>query len=196
MARMDEWSAWQRWGVWLLGWVLYVGAFWLLLTSGSLAIRIVALVAVCAGLLVLTYSSKAVLNERMRKIDHWQLRTIMPAFLVYMLLVLYVMPLEAGIATPWLKALVVLSPMLPVLFIAWAIVRYVNRCDELERLQHLEAAGIAVVVVSAVSMALGLLVAAKLIAVNGALVLLFILPALCVVYGLACAWSKWRNRAR
>lgn len=196
MARMDEWSAWQRWGVWLLGWVLYVGAFWLLLTSESLALRIVALIAVCAGLLVLTYSSKAVLNERMRKIDHWQLRTIMPAFLVYMLLVLYVMPLEAGIATPWLKALVVLSPMLPVLFIAWAIVRYVNGCDELERLQHLEAAGIAVVVVSVACMTLGLLAAAKLIVVNGPLVLLMMLPALCVVYGLACTWSKWRNRAR
>lgn len=196
MARMDEWSAWQRWGVWLLGWALYVGAFWLLLAGAGLATRIVALAGICAGLLVLTYSSKAVLNERMRKIDHWQLRTILPAFLVYMLLVLYVMPLEAGIATPWLKALVVLSPMLPVLFIAWAVVRYVNRCDEMERRQHLEAAGVAVVVVSVACMTLGLLSAAKLITVNGALVLLLMLPALCVVYGFACTWSKWRNRAR
>ncbi|MBS0383695.1 MAG: hypothetical protein JSR56_14830 [Proteobacteria bacterium] len=193
---MDEWSAWQRWGVWLLGWALYVGAFWLLLAGAGLATRIVALAGICAGLLVLTYSSKAVLNERMRKIDHWQLRTILPAFLVYMLLVLYVMPLEAGIATPWLKALVVLSPMLPVLFIAWAVVRYVNRCDEMERRQHLEAAGVAVVVVSVACMTLGLLSAAKLITVNGALVLLLMLPALCVVYGFACTWSKWRNRAR
>jgi hypothetical protein len=193
---MDEWPAWQRWGTWLLAWVLYVGAFWLLLTTESLAIRVVALVVLGVGLLVLTYSSKAVLNERIRRIDRWQLRVILPAFFVYMLLVLYVMPLEADIATAWGKAIVVLSPMLPVIFIAWAMVRYVNHCDELERRQHLEAAGVAVVVVSIVCMALGLLAAAKLVAVDGALVLLLVLPALCVVYGFTCTWSKWRNRAR
>jgi hypothetical protein len=194
--RMDEWPAWQRWGTWLLAWVLYVGAFWLLLTTERLAIRAIALVVLGIGLLVLTYSSKAVLNERIRRIDRWQLRVILPAFFVYMLLVLYVMPLEADIATAWGKAIVVLSPMLPVIFIAWAMVRYVNHCDELERRQHLEAAGVAVVVVSIVCMALGLLAAAKLVAVDGALVLLLVLPALCVVYGFTCTWSKWRNRAR
>jgi hypothetical protein len=193
---MDEWPAWQRWGTWLLAWVLYVGAFWLLLTTERLAIRAIALVVLGIGLLVLTYSSKAVLNERIRRIDRWQLRVILPAFFVYMLLVFYVMPLEADIAAPWGKAIVVLSPMLPVIFIAWAMVRYVNHCDELERRQHLEAAGVAVLAVSIVCMALGLLAAAKLIAVDGALVLLLVLPALCVVYGFTCTWSKWRNRAR
>lgn len=196
MARMDEWSAWQRWSIWLLGWVLYAGAFWLLFVAGNLPLRIVGLAGLCAGLVVLTYSSKAVLNERMRKIDRWQLRAILPAFLVYMLLVLYVMPLETGISVPWLKAFVVLSPMLPVLFIAWAIVRYVNGCDELERMQHLEAAGVAIIVVSLASMTLGLLSAAKLIAMDGVLALLLVLPSLCVVYGLACTVSKWRNRAQ
>lgn len=196
MARMDEWSAWQRWGVWLLGWALYAGAFWLVFAAPSLPWRILALAGICAGLVVLTYSSKAVLNERIRKIDRWQVRVILPAFVVYMLLVLYVMPLADGFALPWLRAAVVLTPMVPVLFIAWAVIRYVNRCDELERLQHLEAAGIAIVVVSVASMTLGLLAAARVIVVNGALVLLMMLPALCVVYGFACTWSKWRNRAR
>ena len=196
MGRMDEWPAWQRWGTWLVGWLLYLGPFWLLFTTDSLALRLVALAVLCAGLLLLTYSSKAVLNERMRKIDRWQLYVVLPAMFVYMLLMLYVFPREAHIATPWLKALVALSPILPLVFVAWAVVRYVNRCDELERRQHLEAAGVAVIVVSLGSMALGFLGAAKLIAVDGALVLLMVLPTLCVVYGLACTWSKWRNRAR
>lgn len=196
MGRMDEWPAWQRWGIWLVGWVLYLGPFWLLFTTDSLALRLVALAVLCVGLLLLTYSSKAVLNERMRKIDRWQLYVVMPAMFVYMLLMLYVFPREAHIATPWLKAAVALSPLLPLIFVSWAVVRYVNRCDEMERRQHLEAAGIAVIVVSLGSMALGFLAAAKLIAVNGALVLLMVFPALCVVYGLACTWSKWRNRAR
>jgi len=196
MERMNEWAAWQRWSVWLIGWVLYVGAFWMLLANENVAARAIGLLGVCGGLWVLTYSSKAVLNERVRKIDHWQMRVVVPAFLVYMLVVLYVMPLADRLTLPWLKAIVVLSPMLPVLFIAWAVIRYVNRCDEMERRQHLEAAGLAVVVVSVVCMSLGLLAAVKLIAVNGALVLLMVLPALCVVYGLTCTWSKWRNRAR
>lgn len=196
MGRMNEWAAWQRWSVWLIGWVLYVGAFWMLLAKENVVVRAIGLLGVCAGLWVLTYSSKAVLNERVRNIDRWQMRVVMPAFLVYMLVVLYVMPLADRLTLPWLKAIVVLSPMLPVLFIAWAVIRYVNRCDEMERRQHLEAAGLAVVIVSVVCMAMGLLAAAKLIAVNGALVLLMVLPALCVVYGLGCTWAKWRNRAR
>lgn len=196
MGRMDEWPAWRRWGVWLLGWVLYVGAFWLLLAIDAFAVRIIALAGVCAGLWVLTHSSRAVLNERMRSIDRWQLRVIVPAFVVYMLLVIFVLPRVDDVTTHWLKALVVLTPMAPVLFIAWAVVRYVNRCDELERRQHLEAAGVAVLAVSIAAMSLGLLAAAKLVALDGVLVSLMVLPSLCVVYGLSCTWSKWRNRAR
>ena len=196
MGRMDEWSAWQRWTVWLVGWALYIGAFWLLLAIDGVALRVVALAGICAGLLVLTYSSKAVLNERIRNIDRWQLRTMLPPFLISSLLVLYVMPLAAQVTTTWVKALMVLSPMLPLVLVAWSMVRYVNRCDEMERRQHLEAAGVAVLVVSLGCAALGFLAAAKLIVVNGAIVLLLMLPALCVVYGVACTVSKWRNRAR
>jgi hypothetical protein len=196
MARMDEWPAWQRWGTWLVGWVVYLGAFWLVFASHALAMRLLALVCMCIGLLVLAYASRAVLNERMRSVDRWHVRSVLPALMAYVLLMVYVWPLAEHVATPWPKVLVVLLPILPMLFVAWSMIRYVNRCDEMERRQHLESAGIAVVVVSMVSMALGLLAAARLIAVNGALALLFVFPALCIVYGLACVWFKWRNRAR
>lgn len=196
IARMDEWPAWLRWGALLLGWVMYLGGFWLLFATHALAVRALALVGLSAGLLLLVYASKAVLNERMRSVDRWYMRLVMPAFLVYILLALYVLPLVDQITTSWLKATAVLSPMVPLLFVAWAMVRYVNRCDEMERRQQLEAAGVAVLVVGLAGMSLGLLSAAKLIAVNGTLVLLMALPALAVVYGLACAWAKWRNRAR
>jgi hypothetical protein len=181
---MDEWPAWQRWGTWLVGWVVYLGAFWLVFASNALAMRLLAVVCMCIGLLVLAYASRAVLNERMRSVDRWHVRSMLPALMAYVLLMVYVWPLA------------VLLPMLPMLFVAWSMIRYVNRCDEMERRQHLESAGIAVVVVSIVSMALGFLAAARLIAANGALVLLFVFPALCIVYGLACVWFKWRNRAR
>lgn len=193
---MEEWPAWQRWGLWLFGWVLYGGAFVLVFAVSGIVPRIAAMLCVCAAMVVLTYTSRAVLNERMRKIDRWQLNVVLPAMLAYMVLMVYVFPREAQIAAPWLKALVALLPMLPLLLVAWAMVRYVNRCDEFERRQHLEAAGIAVVVVSLVAMGLGFLGAAKLVSVDGTFVLLMVFPALCLAYGLACAWSKWRNRAR
>lgn len=196
MGRMDEWPKWQRWVALLLGWALYLGGFWLLLAVDHIAARAFALLVVVAGLLLLVYASRAVLNERMRKIDVWYTRAVMPAFVAYMLFMLYVFPHEKEIAAPWLKAAVVLLPVLPMAFVAWAVVRYVNRCDEMERRQHLDSAGIAVVVVGLVSMALGFLAAAKLIVVNGALMLLMVFPALCIVYGASCTWLKWRNRAR
>lgn len=196
MDNMSEWPAWQRWGVWLLGWVLYAGAFWLLFARDGLVMRVLALAGICAGLVLLAYASRAVLNERMRKIDRRQVHLVLPAMLAYMLLMLYVFPREAHIAAPWLKTAVALSPVVPLVFIAWVMIRYVNRCDEMERRQHLEAAGIAVIVVGLACMVLGLAGAARLVAINGTLALLLVFPALCVVYGLACAWSKWRNRAR
>src|SRR5690348_17166999 len=184
--RMDEWPAWQRWCLWLLGWILYIGAFCLLFVSATWPLRVAALAVICLGLLVLTYSSKAVLNERVRGIDRRHLRVLL----------LYVLPLGAHMAASWVKTIVVLSPMLPVLFIAWGVAGYVNRCDELERRQHLEAAGFAVLVVGILAMSLGLLAAAKLVTVDGALALLMVLPALAVSYGMTCTWSRWRNRAR
>ncbi len=196
MERMSEWPRWQRWGTWLVGWVLYLGAFWLLFITDSIAVRVAALAGICAGVLVLAYSCRAVLNERMRNVERRRLRVTLPAFLIYILLMLYVFPREAHIADPWLKAIVALSPALPMLLVAWAMIRYVNRCDEMERRQHLEAAGVAVVVVGMVSIGLGFLAAAKLIAVDGTLVLLMVFPALCIVYGATCTWAKWRNRAR
>ncbi|HEX5352800.1 MAG TPA: hypothetical protein VFW60_01845 [Rhodanobacteraceae bacterium] len=194
--KMDEWPTWQRWGTWLLGCALYAGSFWVLFANDGLGIRVVALVGLCVGLLVLTYASRAVLNERMRTVDRRYVRAVLPAFLVYIVMALYVWPLADRTTTHWLKAVLVLLPALPMVYVAWAVIRYVNRCDELERRQQLEAAGIAVVVVGLASMVLGLLAAARLIHVNGALALILVLPALCCVWGMVCSWSKWRNRAR
>jgi hypothetical protein len=196
MDKMTEWPKWQRWSIWLSSWVLYIGGFIVLLTAHGIALRGLALVVLCGGLVLLTHASKAVLNERMRRVDHWQMRVLLPTFVIYILLMLYVWPMYSHIQTPWLRVVVVLLPLLPLTVVVWAMARYITHCDELERRQHLEAIGIAAAVVSLASFALGLLAATRLIAVNGALGLLLTFPALCIVYGLACAWVKWRNRAR
>lgn len=196
MVRMEEWPAWQRWGVWLCGWALYGGAFWLLFQFAGIAVRVVALAGICAGLLLLTHASAAVLNERMRKADRGYLRMVLPAFLAYIVIVLYLWPLGQHVASPVAKFALALTPVLPLVLVVWSMGRYINRCDELERRQHIEAIAIAAGAVGLVAMAFGFLAAAKLLAVDGALVLILVFPALAVVYGVVCGWSKWRNRAR
>jgi hypothetical protein len=196
MDKMSEWPTWLRWSAWLVSWAVYLGGFALLLMFHSLVVQGLALAVICMGLVLLTHATKAVLNERMRKVDRWQVRVVLPAFVVYMVLMLDVWPTYSRIELPWLKVIVALLPLLPLVVVVWAMMRYMAHCDELERRQQLEAIGIAAAVVSLVGFALGLLAATKLIAVDGALVLLLIFPALCVVYGLACGWNRWRWRGR
>lgn len=196
MGRMDEWPVWQRWLALGCGWVIYLGAFTALLATHNLVLRMALLVVVFLGMLMLAYAGRAVLGERMRKIDRWQTRVMLPAFIAYIVLMIYAFPRVPQITVPWLKVVAALSPVVPMLFVAWALIEYVKHCDELERRQHLEAAGIAVVVVGIASMALGFLVATHLLVISASLTLLFTLPALCCVYGIVNGWAKWRNRAR
>ncbi|HEU0277585.1 MAG TPA: hypothetical protein VFQ95_07190 [Rhodanobacteraceae bacterium] len=196
LARMDEWPAWRRWGALALGWVVYLGAFVALFAFHSIALRVAAIVVLCAGLVLLSHASRAVFNERLRTHDRWKLRVMLPTFVVYLVFMLYVWPLEPRLASRGLKLLVALLPVAPLVVVVWAAIRYVGRCDEFERRQHLEAAALAAVVVGIVAMTLGFVAAAGLIRLDAALVLLLVFPAVCLVYGMACAWSRWRNRVR
>ena len=110
MDKMNEWPKWQRWGVWLSSWALYLGGMALLLMFRSFVVQGIALAVLCVGLVLLTYSSKAVLNERMRKVDRWYVRVLLPTFVVYMVLMLNVWPMYSRIEVPWLQVIVVLLP--------------------------------------------------------------------------------------
>lgn len=194
--RMDQWRVWQRWVALALGWAIYLGALAALFVVDSIALRALAVLVLCAGLVLLGHASRAVFNERLRAHDRWKLRVMVPTFAVYVIYMLYVWPLQAHLTSRALKVLIAVLPVLPLLVVVWAALRYVARCDEFERRQHLEAAALAGVVVGVATLALGFLAASGLLRLNAALVLLLVFPALCLVYGLLCAWSKWRNRAR
>lgn len=193
--RMVDWPRWQRWAALGASACLYALACWLLI-RGSTAGVVLGLLAFGISMPLLSYSSRAVINERNREIDHRLTRGFVPPMILYMLVMLYVWPLHKHESVVWLKAVIALLPMVPLTWAMVAVVRFVLGCDELERRQHLEATGISALVVGLVSAALGFLVAAKLIAVDGGLMLLLVFPALCMVYGLVCGWNKWRYRAR
>lgn len=159
-------------------------------------VRAAAIVVVCAGLVLLGHASRAVFNEPLRSHDRRKLRVMLPMLVLYFVFMLYVWPLEAQVTSRALKLLIALTPVLPLLVVAWAAIRYVARCDEFERRQHLESAALAAVVVGMATMALGFVAAAGLVKFKAGLVLLLVFPALCVVYGATCAWAQWKNRVR
>lgn len=196
MRRMDEWPVWQRWTALGVGWLLYLGGFGVLIEAGGMALRVLALVVLCGGLWMLAYAGKAVLNERMRKVDRWKHRVVLPTMVAYIVLMLYVWPLEPHIHSPWLRWIVVLLPAVAVAIVTWAMANYIIHCDELERRQQLEAIGIAAGIVGLASFALGLLVVTKLIVINGGAALLMVFPALGFVFGCVRAWTRWRGRAQ
>ncbi|HEX7325771.1 MAG TPA: hypothetical protein VF292_10540 [Rhodanobacteraceae bacterium] len=193
---MDEWPAWRRWAVLGASWALYIGGFAVALTVRSIPLRVAGVVVLCGGLWLMAYAGKAVFNERMRAADRWNMRVMLPTAAAYIVVMVYVWPLEPHIHVLWLRWVVALLPALFVAIVVWAMAHYLAHCDELERRQQFVAIGIAAGVVSIATFAFGLLAATKLVVVDAALPLLMVFPALCLVFGCVNTWMKWRNRAQ
>jgi hypothetical protein len=195
LAPMYIWPGWARWLVTLLTYVLLAGGLWLMV-KGNLMLRVVGLLTFAVGLPLMVHTQRALRRERSRQIDYRYAREFMPAMLAYVLVMLYVWPLQKTMDVGWLRVVTALSPVLPIAWTVLVSIRYVLGSDELERRQHLEALAIGVAIVSVVSMTLGFLGAAKVLAIDGALALLFVYPALCFAYGIAHCGMLWRNRSQ
>ena len=95
-----------------------------------------------------------------------------------------------GFAADWpllAKALLAITPVVPVVFFCKAYVRFLNECDELMRRIELEAIGLSSVVVGLLFLSLGFLGRAKIIALDGITVAVWVFPLLCGFYGI----TKW-----
>ncbi|PXV59115.1 hypothetical protein SAMN04487785_10635 [Dyella jiangningensis] len=193
LSQMELWPAWARWGALTVAYGLLAASFWLMIRDGQL-MKLLGLAVFAVGLPFLVYLGRAVGRERCRAADRRYVREFMPAMLVYMVVMLYAWPLQKGMAPGALKTALVLSPMLPIGWVIVACIRHVLASDELERRQHLEAIAISASVVGVVSMALGFLGAAKIFVLDGTFVLLFVYPALCLVYGAVRGYLVWRAR--
>jgi hypothetical protein len=102
-------------------------------------------------------------------------------------------PHAPGIANVWLKALVALSPIVPVAWLIVAMVRLVLDSDELEQRIHLQSLAVAAGAVAIMSMGLGFLVAARVMTLGGS-ILLWVFPALVFIYGGVRMWLTLRLR--
>jgi hypothetical protein len=95
-----------------------------------------------------------------------------------------------GVAADWpliAKALLAVTPVVPVAYFGKAFVLYLDECDELMRRIELEAVGLSSLVVGLLFLSLGFLGRAKVIALDGVTVAVWVFPLLCGFYGL----TKW-----
>lgn len=193
IAPLETWPTWARWGAVAFTYALLAASFVLMIQDSAL-VKLLGLAVFATGLPLMVYTGRALMRERCRAGDRRYIREFMPAIVIYMVVMLYAWPLQKGMPPGVLKTALVLSPMLPIAWIIIASVRHILASDELERRQHLESIAISASIVGVASMALGFLGAAKVLVLDGTLVLLFVYPALCLVYGAFRSYLIWRAR--
>ncbi len=103
---------------------------------------------------------------------------------VYVGLVFLIFPAARHTDSVALKAALAMLPVAPVMAVLWLMMVQVMRSDELQQRLHLLALSTATGVVAAASLVAGFLSAVHAIALDGD-VLIWVLPALCLSYGVA-----------
>jgi hypothetical protein len=191
---MHAWPAWARWLVLVAAYGLLAGGFWLMVT-GSLPQRVLGVLAFASSMPLTIRAGRACMKERSRTFERRYARQFGAAMVLYVMVMLYVWPLQKTMEAGALKLIIALLPVLPIAWVIIACIRYVLSSDELERRQHLEAVAIGAAIVSIVSMILGFLAAAKVWVVDGSLALLMVYPALGFTYGATRCWLVKRSRA-
>ena len=195
--RMADWPAWRRWLLLGLLAAAYFGAAALMVLVHGTAGRVLVLVLLVAlTLLTALVARVAACSEaegELRREDRRYLLEFVPTMASYFALMLFVWPLHKTVDATWLKALIALSPAVPMAGLAFSMFRYVTASDEFMQRLHLQALALAAGVVTVVSMAVGFLAAAKVVRLDGS-ALLMIFPGLMCVYGPTLAWAKRRYR--
>lgn len=195
--RMATWPAWGRKLLLSLIMLGYFAVVALMTQLHGTAGRVLSLALLVALTWVLAYVSRAAAcsegDGEIRREDRRYIAEFVPAMAVYFALMLFVWPLHRSTEATWLKALIALSPALPVVAIAVSMFRYVTASDEFMQRLHLQALALAAGVVAVLSMALGFLATAKVLNLDGS-VLLLVAPGLMLVYGPTLAWAKRRYR--
>ncbi len=130
----------------------------------------------------------------MRSVHRRYMREFLPAMAAYVVvLFLSIWGLRHADAS-LLRALLALSPVLPVALAGRAVVRFVRDSDELDQKILLEACALAALALTLGSFSLGLLVSAGVLPMRPDMALIMILPTYCLLYGLF-AWLAARRYA-
>lgn len=132
-------------------------------------------------------------DEPVRAAHRRYVREFFPAMAAYVVLLFVSLSLLKHVQAVPLKVLIALLPILPIVFVVRAMVRFVMASDELEQRLQLEAICIASLSVGLLSFAAAFLRSAGLLPVENAMML--VLPALFAAYGIASWWVHRRYRS-
>lgn len=114
------------------------------------------------------------------------LRALWPIMIGYSLtLFLSIFLIKRGIESVPLRAVVAVLPVLSLVFLVRAALRYLREIDELQRRIETESIGIASLLVALLYFAGGLLQKAKVIDIESAAAMIWVFPLLCASYGIA-----------
>lgn len=131
-------------------------------------------------------------TDPMRAPERRYLREFFPAMAAYVITVMTIWPLVTHVHSPIGKALIALLPVLPVIFVVRAMLRFILASDELQQRMQLEAISIASLTVGLLSFAAAFLQNAGIFQLRSGL--MWVLPALFAVYGIAMLWIRRRYR--
>jgi len=117
-------------------------------------------------------------------------RRVLAAGAIYVALMLLVWPMARAAGTPLpTKALLSMTPVLPMLYIIGQAARRIRQSDELEQRTHLIGLGVATAFIAMFSLVSGFLAAAKLLPAEVmAVLLIWIFPLLMICYGITRWW--------
>jgi hypothetical protein len=122
----------------------------------------------------------------MRAVHKRYHRELFPAMIIYVVLLLGSIWLLRRIDDLWLRTVVTLLPVLPLLLVVRAILRVIRGQDELERRIDLESIATSTALTTTGFFAYGLLLNAKVVPeVDGATMAIWVWPVVCFCYGLA-----------
>ncbi|MEO8809925.1 MAG: hypothetical protein ABI386_06740 [Rhodanobacter sp.] len=159
--------------------------------SGHRSVLWGGVIAIGTGLIWLI-CARFTREEPMRAEQRRYVREFFPAMAAYVVLLFVSQAMLGHVhALAW-KTIIVLLPVLPIVLVVRAMVRLILASDELERRLQLEAISIASLSVGLLSFAAAFLRGAGLLPIDNAL--MWVLPALFGVYGIASWWVRRRFR--
>ncbi len=133
----------------------------------------------------------------MRSAHRKYLKTFIPAMISYVVVLFASILLlkKMGPDAPlYLRAALSLTPVIPIIFVCKALIRFLRDSDELERQIELESIALSGLFTGLIFLCLGFLANSKLIHLDGAAVAIWVFPALFGLYGIAKCIASWRYR--
>ena len=122
-------------------------------------------------------------EEMQTRVSREYRRSVMTAMTIYALLLFASIGwLKRGIEPLPLRAVVAILPVLPIVWVMRAFLRYLRGIDELQRRIELEGVGVAALLVSLAYLTAGFLQQAKVIDIPSGVAMIWVFPLVCLGY--------------